>query len=69
MARSPGVSSSAGLTCGGCAGVWLDHGNYDAPIFRLNGAIYYQEVAIVDAKAGHRATFHLDEKRCFLVLN
>ena len=47
----------------------IDHGNDNTAITWLNRAIYNQKITIVDAKAGHRATFDLDEKCSFLVFN
>jgi hypothetical protein len=47
----------------------IDHGNDNTAILRLDRSIYNQKITIVDAKAGHRTTFDLDEERCFFVFN
>lgn len=45
----------------------VDDSEYDMPMFRLNGTVHHQEIAIVDIGARHRVANHTEEESGDLV--
>lgn len=47
----------------------IDDGNDDAPVSRFDGTIHDEQIAIMDAEAGHRVSLHANEVGGFLMLD
>lgn len=47
----------------------IDDGDDDAPVHRFEGTIHDEQIAIMDAEAGHRVSLHADEEGGFLMFD